>query len=221
MKILLAEDNYLLGDGIVTALTREKYTIDWFQDGKSALDAATHQEYNLLILDLGLPKMDGLEVLAQLHSKKIIIPTLILTSRGTTEDKIKGLDCGADDYLTKPFELQELLARIRVFQRRVTNQVDKDIVYQDIRIDTANHSVLYKQESVSLHRREYTLLCTLLGQPGRVFSREQLESQLYNWDADVGSNAVEVHIHHLRKKFYPKLIETIRGVGYMVKKSSV
>jgi two-component system response regulator QseB len=219
MKILLAEDNALLGDGIVTALTREKHTVDWFQDGGSALNAALIHDYELLILDLGLPVMNGLELLKQLRAKKKLLPTLILTSRDTTDDKIKGLDSGADDYLTKPFELQELLARIRVFQRRDSQRQDKDIIYQEIRVDTTNHSVFYKQEPVTLHRREFTLLCTFLDHPGRVYSREQLENQLYNWDEEVASNAVEVHIHHLRKKFYPALIETIRGVGYMVRKN--
>lgn len=220
MKILLAEDNALLGDGIVTALTREKHNVDWFQDGGSILNAALVHDYDLLILDIGLPVLNGLEVLRQLRLKKKLMPTLILTSRDTTDDKITGLDSGADDYLTKPFELQELLARIRSFQRRINHRLDKDIVYHDIRVDTTNHSVFYKQQPVALNRREYTLLSTFLDQPGRVFSREQLENKLYNWEDDVVSNAVEVHIHHLRKKFYPKLIQTIRGVGYMVKKNN-
>ncbi len=220
MKLLLAEDNSALGEAIQTALEREHYVVDWLQDGESALNAALHHPYELIVLDLGLPKKNGLEVLRTLRARKISTPTLILTARDTLDDKVQGLDAGADDFLTKPFELPELLARLRALQRRAHQQQTNLLVHGEIQLDTADHRVTYQGREIHLSRREYTLLRHFLERPGKIYARDQLESLTYGWGDDVSSNAIEVHIHNLRKKFYPDLIRTVRGVGYMGEKNS-
>ena len=214
MKLLLAEDNTALGEGMQTALEREHYVVDWLQDGERALSAALHQPYDLIVLDIGLPGRSGLEILRQLRARKIDTPTLILTARDTVEDKVQGLDAGADDFLTKPFELAELLARLRALQRRALHQQSHCIEHGEVVLDTREHRASYRGQEVSLSRREYTLLRTFLEKPGKVYGREQLESLTYSRDEDISSNAIEVHIHNLRKKFYPELIRTVRGAGY-------
>lgn len=218
MKLLLAEDNLALGEAIQIALQREHYVVDWTQDGDAALKAALHNAYELIVLDLGLPKKTGLEVLRTLRAKKISTPTLVLTARDTVEDKVQGLDAGADDFLTKPFELPELLARLRALQRRAHQQQSNEIVHGDIRLDASEHRVDIKGREIHLSRREYALLRHFLQHPGKIYTREQLEALTYGWSDDVSSNAIEVHIHNLRKKFYPELIRTVRGVGYMGEK---
>jgi two-component system response regulator QseB len=220
MRILLVEDDTLLGDGIVTALRREQYSVDWFKDGVSALHAATSEHIDLIILDLGLPRMDGIEVLKQLRDKKVLTPVLILTARDEIEDRINGLDTGADDYLVKPFALQELLARIRALHRRHIGQTHNVIEHQKLHIDTQAHSVSVDGQPVNLPRREFALLRQLIENRGTVLSREQLEQSLYAWSDEVGSNTIEVHIHHLRKKLGNDLIRTVRGTGYTIDKTA-
>lgn len=218
MRILLAEDDELLGDGVKTGLMQNGYTVDWFKDGLSALQALRSEAFDMIVLDLGLPKMSGLAVLQHIREQGNTIPVLILTARETVEDRVKGLDSGADDYLTKPFDLDELCARLRALQRRFLNRADSIVTYNNITLDPAAHIVTVDGEEISIARREFALLQKLLENAGSVMSREQLTQTLYGWEEDVDSNALEVHIHNLRKKFGVDFIRTIRGVGYMAVK---
>lgn len=218
MRILLVEDDELLGDGIRVGLAQYGYTVDWLKDGQSALQALLSENFDIVILDLGLPKRSGLEVLKIIRSKNIATPVVILTARDGVEDEVKGLDTGADAYLVKPFDLDSLCAHIRAVQRRSSARVESTINYGDIVIDPASHMVTQAGELVNLSRREFALLQMLLENSGRVLSREHLTQSLYGWGDDVDSNALEVHIHNLRKKFGSKVIRTIRGVGYMAEK---
>jgi len=218
MRILLVEDDRALGEGIRTALKPEGYTVDWLQDGASALHALSHESFELAILDLGLPRMDGLEVLKRLRACANPIPVLVLTARDATSDRIAGLDAGADDYLIKPFDVAELKARLRALRRRSFNRPEPVLEYRDILLDPVNQQVSYQGTPINLPRKEFVLLHELIAQPGRVLTRDRLQQVLYGWDEEVESNALEVHIHHLRKKFFPELIRTVRGVGYLVDK---
>lgn len=218
MRLLLVEDDPALGEGIRTALKPEGYTVDWLQDGASALHALTHESFDLAVLDLGLPRLDGLEVLRRLRAEANPVPVLVLTARDATTDRIAGLDAGADDYLVKPFDVAELKARLRALLRRSFNRAEPVLAYRDILLDPVNQQVSYQGNPVNLPRKEFVLLHELLAQPGRVLTRDKLQQVLYGWDEDVESNALEVHIHHLRKKFFPELIRTVRGVGYLVDK---
>lgn len=218
MRILLVEDDRPLGEGIRTALKPEGYTVDWLQDGASALHALSHESFDLAILDLGLPRLDGLEVLKRLRAAANAVPVLVLTARDATTDRIAGLDAGADDYLVKPFDVDELKARLRALLRRRFNRPEPTLEYRGIVLDPANQQVSYQGTSVPLPRKEFALLHELLAQPGRVMTRDRLQQALYGWEEEVESNALEVHIHHLRKKFFPELIRTVRGVGYLVDK---
>jgi two-component system response regulator QseB len=222
MRVLLVEDDELLGDGIRTGLKHYGHTIDWVKDGRTANDAITskYENFDLIVLDLGLPKLSGLEVLRNIREKNIMTPVLILTAHDTIEDRVKGLDAGADDYLTKPFDLDELCARMRALQRRSKSRAKPMIVYGGITLDPASHIVTYKEEAILISRREFALLHKLLENAGRVISREQLNQTLYGWGENIDSNALEVHIHNLRKRFGNDLIRTIRGVGYMVEKAT-
>jgi len=219
MRVLLVEDDELLGDGICSGLKHYGHTVDWVKDGKSAFEALSRQQesFDVVVLDLGLPKMSGLDILKRVREKNIPVPVLILTAKDTVESRVQGLDAGADDYLPKPFDLDELCARLRALQRRSKSRVQPVLAYDDITIDPAAHIVMYKGESIPLSRREFTLLQKLLENAGRVISRDQLNQTLYGWGENIDSNALEVHIHNLRKRFGSKLIRTIRGVGYMVK----
>lgn len=219
MRILLVEDDELLGDGLRTGLTQSGYTIDWLKDGLAADQALKTENFELIVLDLGLPKLDGITVLQNLRSRGTTTPVLILTARESVEDRIKGLDSGADDYLTKPFDLYELCARLRALQRRFSSRAEPLIVHENITLDPASHTVTQNDETVSVSRREFALLHKLLENAGRVISREHLMQSLYGWGEDVDSNALEVHIHNLRKKFGQDFIHTIRGIGYMINKS--
>lgn len=220
MRILLVEDDELLGDGLRNGLIQEGYTVDWLKDGISA-DQALHTEtFDLIVLDLGLPKLSGIKVLQNLRSRGLTIPVLILTARESIEDRIKGLDSGADDYLTKPFDLYELCARLRALQRRFSSRAEPILVHENISLDPASHTVTINNETISVSRREFALLHKLLENAGRVLSREHLTQSLYGWGEDVDSNALEVHIHNLRKKFGQTFIRTIRGIGYMIDKSN-
>ena len=218
MRILLVEDDRPLGEGIRTALKPEGYTVDWLQDGASALHALSHESFDLAILDLGLPRLDGLEVLKRLRAAANAVPVLVLTARDATTDRIAGLDAGADDYLVKPFDVDELKARLRALLRRRFNRPEPTLEYRGIVLDPANQQVSYQGTPVPLPRKEFALLDELLAQPGRVMTRDRLQQALYGWEEEVESNALEVHIHHLRKKFFPELIRTVRGVGYLVDK---
>ncbi|WP_455912923.1 MULTISPECIES: response regulator [Pseudomonas] len=216
MRLLLVEDDVALGEGIHQALSREGYTVDWVKDGASALHALLSEVFDLAILDLGLPRLDGLAVLRRLRESGSALPVLILTARDATEDRIAGLDAGADDYLIKPFDLSELKARLRALLRRSAGRARVTIEHAGIRLDPTTQQVSYKNDPVALTPKEYQLLYELLSPPGRVMTRERLMQLLYGWNEEAESNTLEVHIHHLRKKFSSELIRTVRGVGYLV-----
>lgn len=215
MRLLFIEDDIALGEGILQALIREGYTVDWLKDGSSALHALLTETFDLAVLDLGLPRMDGLEVLSHLRKSGSALPVLILTARDATEDRIAGLDAGADDYLIKPFDLDELKARLRALLRRSAGRARLLIEHAGITLDPSTQQVTYRGDSVALTPKEYQLLYELLSPPGRVMTRERLTQLLYGWNEEAESNTLEVHIHNLRKKFSPALIRTIRGVGYL------
>ena len=219
MRILLVEDDLMLGETLKSALEPQGYTVDWLRDGVQALHAIADQHIDLVILDLGLPKLDGMSVLTTVRRKGITTPILILTARDTIGDKVNGLDAGADDYLLKPFDLAELNARLRALTRRASGRASSRICYGEVTLEPESQSVSYQGQAVHLHRREFMLLHELLENTGKVLTRQQLEQSLYGWGEDIDSNALEVHIHHLRKKLYPELIKTIRGVGYMIEKA--
>ncbi|VAW67651.1 Two-component response regulatory protein BP2547 [hydrothermal vent metagenome] len=220
MRILLIEDDELLGQGVVNGLQQQHYNVEWFKAGEPALMSLKHESYDLIVLDLGLPDISGLQVLQRLRKQGLLIPVLILTAQDGVDDRIAGLDAGADDYLTKPFDLHEVYARIRALIRRAGGRAELVIEYQDIQLNPAAHTVTRASQPVDLSRREYSLLHELLENVGRVLSRHRLEDSLYGMDDDVGSNAVEVHIHHIRKKLGGQLIRTVRGVGYTIDKLS-
>ncbi|ROM54364.1 response regulator [Pseudomonas rhodesiae] len=216
MRLLLIEDDEALGGGIHQALAREGYTVDWLKDGSSALHALLSETFDVVVLDLGLPRMGGLEVLRRLRDSGATVPVLILTARDATEDRIAGLDAGADDYLIKPFDLAELKARLRALLRRSAGRARVLIEHAGICLDPSTQQVSYHHQPVSLTPKEYQLLHELLSPPGRVMTRDQLIQLLYGWNEEAESNTLEVHIHHLRKKFSSELIRTVRGVGYLV-----
>ncbi|MGR2708230.1 DNA-binding response regulator [Pseudomonas sp. IB20] len=216
MRLLLIEDDVALGEGIHQALVREGYTVDWLQDGSSALHALLSETFDVVVLDLGLPRMDGLEVLRRLRDSGANVPVLILTARDATEDRIAGLDAGADDYLIKPFDLAELKARLRALLRRSAGRAQVLIEHAGICLNPSTQQVSYNGATVLLTPKEYQLLHELLSPPGRVMTRDQLMQLLYGWNEEAESNTLEVQIHHLRKKFSSELIRTVRGVGYLV-----
>jgi two-component system response regulator QseB len=220
MRILLVEDDELLGDAAKAGLSQYGYTVDWLKDGESAKLALKNESFDLVVLDLGLPKLSGLGLLRDVRASGNATPVIILTARDTVEDRVKGLDCGADDYLTKPFDMDELTARVRALIRRSSGRADATIHYRNIELDPAAHSVTLDGEEVNVPRREFALLQKLLENSGHVLSREQLMQSVYGWEEDVDSNALEVHIHNLRKKLNATFIRTIRGVGYMIEKEN-
>jgi two-component system response regulator QseB len=216
VRILLVEDDPLLGEGVCAGLRREENAIDWIKNGETALSALKETQYDCVILDIGLPKMSGLEVLREMRESNDATPVLILTAQDDISDRVKGLDSGADDYLVKPFEFSELCARIRALTRRARGTASESIKYNNIVIDTAAHTVKYNNKAVILSRREFALLVELITSQGQVLSRHRLEQKLYSWGDEIESNTIEVYIHHLRKKFYGELITTVRGVGYII-----
>jgi len=218
MRILLVEDDPLLGDGIQRGLKQQGYNIEWLQDGQAAGVALMQENYDVVVLDLGLPRRHGLDILKEARSRDRSMPVLILTAQSETEDRIAGLDAGADDYLSKPFDIEELYARIRALLRRAGGRATPKICHGNIELDPAAHKVTCDGAEVALSRREFAVLLELMENQGRVLSRSRLEQGLYGMDEEVESNAVEVHIHHLRKKLGSSLIRTIRGVGYMIEK---
>ncbi|MCB1789005.1 MAG: response regulator transcription factor [Gammaproteobacteria bacterium] len=218
MRVLLVEDDELLGSAVVDGLTQAGYTVDWLRDGGQALRALSNDEPDLLVLDLGLPGRDGMQVLRDLRARSSGLPVLVLTARDTVEDRIAGLDAGADDYLVKPFDLGELTARLRAIARRRGGRATPVIEHDGLVFDPAARSVTLDGESIALSSRALAILEALLERPGIPLSRERLEQILYGWGEGVESNAVEVHIHHLRKKLGKERIRTIRGLGYMIPK---
>jgi two-component system OmpR family response regulator/two-component system response regulator QseB len=216
MRILLVEDDALLGDALEAGLKQAGHAVDWVRDGISADTALATEDYAAVVLDLGLPRKDGIDVLRGLRAKKRSLPVLILTARDTVEDRIKGLDAGADDYLVKPFDLGELNARLRALLRRAGGQPAPVLTAAGLSLDPATRSVLAQGREVELSAKEYALLHALMQHPGRALSRAQLEQHLYAWGEEIGSNAVEVYIHHLRRKLGADAIRTLRGIGYVV-----
>lgn len=219
MRVLLVEDDELLGDGLRTGLIQVGYTVDWAKNGLAADQALQNETFDLVILDLTLPKIDGITLLQKMRSRGNTTPVLILTARESIEERVRGLDSGADDYLTKPFDLDEVSARLRALQRRFASRALPQIIHGNLTLDPASHLVTFNQENVTLPRREFALLHILLENLGRVLSREHLTQSLYGWGEEVDSNALEVHIHNLRKKFGQDFIRTIRGIGYMIEKT--
>lgn len=218
MRILLVEDDPILGDGIAAGLHQDGYTIDWVTDGLQATAALKSAEFDLLVLDLNLPGRPGLDILRELRASNATMPVLILTAMDTVDNRVKGLDCGADDYLVKPFDLDELLARIRALLRRSHGRTQPTLVHENLILDPAAHGVSLSGKSVELSPGEFQVLQMLLEARGRVLSRQRLEDGLYGWAKDIDSNTIEVHIHHLRRKLGNTLIRNIRGVGYIIDK---
>ncbi len=220
MRALLVEDDELLGDGICTGLKHYGHSVDWVKDGKAAKEniLLTKNNFDVIVLDLGLPKISGLDVLKQIRDQGISTPVVILTAHDSIDDRVKGLDAGADDYLTKPFDLDELCARMRALQRRAASRSSPTLSYNNMSLDPASHMVKFDDKELLLSRREFSLLYKLLENTGRVISRDTLNQTLYGWGENIDSNALEVHVHNLRKRFGSRFIRTIRGVGYMIDK---
>jgi two-component system response regulator QseB len=216
MRLLLVEDDRMLGAGLQTGLRQQGWAADWVRDGNTAEEALRGEPYDVVLLDLGLPGKGGLEVLAGLRRRGNAVPVLILTAQDAVHDRVAGLDAGADDYLTKPFDLDEVAARIRALHRRSRGRAEPRLELGALTLDPASHEVTLDGARVQLSAREFSLLHALLERPGRPLSRAQLEERLYGWGEEVESNAVEVHVHALRKKLGPHWIRTLRGVGYVV-----
>lgn len=216
MRLLLVEDDTMIGEAVLDLLRSEGYAVDWVKDGAIALSVLESQAYDLVLLDLGLPRCDGLTVLQSLRARKDRTPVLVTTARDAVAQRIEGLDCGADDYMVKPYDLGELLARIRSLVRRSLGRAEPLYEYAGVSIDPASRAVQVDGQPVVVSAREWALLELLLARPGMVLSRQQLEERLYSWKEGVSSNAVEVHIHSLRKKIGAELIQNVRGVGYMM-----
>lgn len=217
MRILIVEDDTLLGDAIQAGLKQAGFAADWVRDGVLADQALATEPFDAVVLDIGLPRLSGLEVLQRLRARKATIPVLLLTARDTINDRIQGLDSGADDYLIKPFDMGELAARLRALIRRASGASNPELQCGEVSLNPAAHLVSCRGQAVDLSPTEFALLQALMLSAGRVLSRTQLEEKLYAWGGEIESNAIEVHIHHLRRKLYPELIETIRGVGYLVR----
>jgi len=215
MRILLVEDDRLLGDGLQAGLTQAGYAVDWLRDGEAAVTALSTESFAAVVLDLGLPKRDGLSVLQWLRGRHDATPVLILTARDQPGDKVRGLDLGADDYVLKPFDLDEIAARLRALVRRAHGRPEPVLTLGEIELNPAARTVMRAGQAIDLTAREFDLLHLLLQNADRVLTRRSLEEQLYTWNDAVDSNALEVHIHHLRRKLGNELIRTVRGVGYM------
>ncbi|TXH76056.1 MAG: response regulator [Lysobacteraceae bacterium] len=219
MRILLVEDDESLGEGLRTALRRAAFSVDWLRDGASALAAIKDGGIDLVVLDLGLPQLDGIAVIRQARLAGADLPILVLSARERASDRTLGLDTGADDYLGKPFDMQELLARVRALLRRNAGRAEPLLRLGALALDPARLDVVWRGKSVDLSRREFALLRLLMEQRGRPISRESAQQRLYGWDEDVASNALDVHVHALRKKLDPGLIRTLRGIGYALDES--
>ncbi|MBK1685333.1 response regulator [Rhodoferax fermentans] len=220
MRLLLVEDDVMIGEAVLDLLRADGYAVDWVKDGAHADEVLREHGYDLLLLDLGLPTCDGLTVLERLRARKDRVPVLIATARDALNQRVAGLDKGADDYIIKPYEFDELLARIRALLRRAAGRAEPVYEHLGVSIDPATREVLVRGQAVSLSAREWSVLELLLARPGLVLSRKQLEDKLYSWRDEVSSNAVEVYIHGLRKKLGAELIQNVRGVGYMMPKGA-
>ncbi|MEW8207455.1 MAG: response regulator transcription factor [Candidatus Thiodiazotropha taylori] len=218
MNLLLVEDDEMLGDGIKTVMERRGMSIDWVRDGLSAMKSVKSVHYDVLLLDLNIPWLSGLEVLARLRSEGNQIPVLVLTARSEVVDRVKALDGGADDYVVKPFDIDELCARIRALHRRHSGQEPEMLRHGDLVLDPSAHTVTIQNSAISLSAKEFDILHSLMENMGRVMSRRKLSEKVYCLEDDVESNAIEVHIHHLRKKLGDHPIRTVRGVGYVIEK---
>jgi two-component system, OmpR family, response regulator len=214
MRLLLVEDDSMIGAAAREGLRQEGHTVDWVRDGREAEHAVANGVYDLVLLDLGLPRRDGLSLLRGWRARGEAVPVVIVTARDAVADRVAGLDAGADDYLVKPFDLDELSARVRAVIRRRSGRADSRVRVGELELDTAAKRVLWKGRDVALSAREYALLEALADRPGAYLTRAQLEERLYGWNDEIASNAVEVHIHALRRKLEPGLIRTVRGLGY-------
>ncbi len=221
MRILIVEDEPFLGDALQVGLRERWFAAEWLRDGRSADEALFSEDFAAVVLDVGLPKMDGLQLLRRLRGRGDRTPVLLLTARDALNDRVTGLDTGADDYVVKPVSLEELAARLRALARRSVGQVSPVLSIGPLVLDPAAHWVTFKGAPVELSIREFAVLHELMANAGRVLTREQLEARLYEWDRALESNAIEVHVHHLRKKLLPELIRTVRGVGYLVPRADV
>ena len=220
MRLLLVEDDPMIGAGVQRGLKQDGHTVDWVRDGAAAELAVADGVYEVILLDLGLPRKSGLELLAGLRRKGVATPVLVITARDSVADRVKGLDAGADDYLVKPFDLDELSARIRALTRRQGGRASPVIEVGSLALDPAKHVVTLGGAPIALSKREFSLLHALMKQPGVPLSRAQIEESLYGWDEEIESNAVEVYIHSLRRKLGSERIRNVRGVGYMVPSES-
>ncbi len=221
MRVLLAEDDELLGSGLKLGLQQQGWQVDWVRDGMAAEREMLLAQHQAVVLDLGLPRQDGIQTLQTVRSRGITTPVLVLTARDAVGDRIAGLDTGADDYLVKPVDLLELSARLRALVRRAHGVTQAQLSVGEVRLDPATRQVWWQDRLVELSTREFELLQIFMLSAGRVLSREQLETQLYQWGHEVASNTVEVHIYNLRRKFWPGLIKTLRGVGYSMSREPV
>lgn len=214
LRILIVEDDRSLASGLQVALKRAHHSVEWIADGIQAQSALQNQNFDLVILDLGLPGRDGFKVLSSLRQSGAQVRVLILSARDAIQDRVRGLDLGADDYLTKPFELEELLARVRVLERRRASSADNTLALGRLTLDLAAMTVRWDGVELDIPKKEWMLLKLLAEQPQRVLSRSQIEEALYGWGEGAESNTVDVHVHHLRRKLAPSIIQTVRGVGY-------
>lgn len=221
MRILLVEDDVMIGEGVQTMLRAEGYIVDLASDGRLADAALSTEHFDLVLLDLGLPGLDGIEVLQRLRARGKKIPVIIMTARDAVEDKIKGLDAGADDYIVKPFDVDELAARIRSAMRRSAGYAEPDITILDVHIQPTTRQITRGGQPVQLSAREYAIVEALMLRPGAILSRAQLEERMYGWGDEIGSNAVEVHVHGIRRKLGEEFIQNVRGVGYFIPKPKV
>jgi DNA-binding response OmpR family regulator len=218
MRVLLVEDDAMIAQGLQTALRQAGFAVDWMRDGKSADNALQTSDFDVVLLDLGLPQRNGLHVLRDLRKRGDLTPVIIVTARDEIQHRVAGLDAGADDYIVKPFDLDEVMARMRSVLRRAAGRGDPSIQHGELKLDPVSHTVERSGIAVNLSAHEFAVLEALLQRPGAVLSRQQLEDRLYGWDTEIGSNAVEVYIHGLRRKLGSEAIQTLRGVGYFIPK---
>ena len=218
MRLLLVEDDPMIGRAVLDVLRSERYAVDWVRDGEAAKSAAAAEPYDLVLLDLGLPRADGLDVLRFIRGRRANMPVLIATARDAVGDRVAGLDAGADDYLVKPYDTDELLARVRALIRRSAGRGEPVIEHKGLALNPATREATLQGEPLALSAREWAVLEPMVQRPGVVFSRAQLEEKLYSWKDDISSNAIEVYVHGLRKKLGADFIKTVRGLGYVVPK---
>jgi two-component system response regulator QseB len=221
MRLLLVEDDAMIGESIRAGLRQDGHAVDWVTDGRAAETAIRTEPYAMVLLDLGLPRKDGFALLESLRRHRNRVPVLVITARDGVADRIKGLDLGADDYLVKPFDLDELAARIRAVLRRHAGRGEPMVEFGGFRLDPTTRKVSYNGREVGVSAREFSLLQALLNRPGQALSRSQLEERLYGWGEEIASNCIEVHVHNLRRKLGERAIRTVRGVGYVIDAASV